>query len=326
MKPILTGCAALAALALTARFAGAFALGSGEGDGVTRLIPTLSVPAAIPSAAAPVTESPRGCARGPQRASEMVVTPGGFLKARPPTNAAHHEFYFTRAMYSDGGRGGFGFRRGGDFLGDGGPAWSIDYPDADRHMMMVARRLSNLDACQWENPVSLADPDLRRFPFLFSLEWGYANLTEAEVEGLRDYLLAGGLLMLDDFWGSAEWANFEYQIRRVLPDANIIDIPRDHLIFRIYYDIDGEIIQVPNAGNGRRVGRGDPGATTSERDGYEPHVRGIFDDAGRLMVVINWNTDLGDALEWAEDESYPLVYSTFAANLFLNTIMYALTH
>jgi hypothetical protein len=255
----------------------------------------------------------------------MGIAQGGFLKPRPNGSTVHNEFYFARAMYSEGGRG-FGFRRGGDWLGDGGPAWSIDYPDADRHMMIVARRLSNLDACEWENPISLADPDLNRYPFLYSLEWGYADLSEAEVAGLRSYLLSGGLMMLDDFWGTAEWANFVRQIRRVLPEYDIVDVPRDHVLFRIYYTIDGEIVQVPNAGNGRAVGMGFPGATTSERDGYEAHVRGIFDDKGRLMVVINWNTDLGDALEWAEDAYYPLKFSTFAAQLVLNTIMYSMTY
>jgi hypothetical protein len=252
------------------------------------------------------------------------MTPGGYLKARPSGPLDARAFTFARAIYSDGGSGGF-FRRGGDFLGDGGPAWSIDYPDADRHMMIVARRLSSIDACEWEYPISLADPDLRRFPFLYSLEWGYASLTEAEVIGLRGYLAAGGLLMIDDFWGSWEWSNFEYQMRRVFPEHTIEEVPRDHIFFRTYYSIEGDILQVPNAGNGRRVGMGVPNARTSEQDGFVAHIRGIFDDRGRLMVVINWNTDLGDALEWAEDPYYPLEFSTFASQIFLNTIVYAMT-
>ncbi len=132
--------------------------------------------------------------------------------------------------------------------------------------------------------------------------------------------------MIDDFWGSAEWANFERQIGRVLPNRPIDDIPRDHLLYRAYYTIEGDILQVPNVGNGRDVGMGIPGAGTWERDGRVPHLRGIFDDQGRVMVAINWNTDLGDALEWAEDSRYPLDYSSFASRLFLNHIIYALTH
>lgn len=259
------------------------------------------------------------CAPGPEWYTEMYDA-GGYPKARRnDVGSGFHQFYFTRAMYND-------FRRFGNYLGDGGPAWSIDYPMADRIMMAVATRLSNLDACPWENPVSLADPDLRRFPFVYTLEWGYADLTEQEVLGLRGFLEAGGLLMVDDFWGRREWANFEYQMRRVLPDRPIVDIPRDHLLFRSYYQIEGDILQVPNVGNGRRVALGIPGARTDEGDGSEtPYIRGIFDDDGRLMVVIYANTDLGDALEWAEDPRYPLMYSRFASELFLNTIIYAMT-
>jgi hypothetical protein len=255
----------------------------------------------------------------------MEVTPQGFFKVPANPSARWTEFTFARAMYSEGG-GFMGFRRGGYGLGDGGPAWSIDYPSADRTMMTVASRLANLDACEWGHPISLADPDVRRFPFLYSLEWGHTRLAEEEVEGLRSYLLAGGLLMIDDFWGTFEWENFEREIGRVLPGHSIVEVPRDHVFFRIYYSIDGEIVQVPGAGNGRAVAAGIPGARTWEQDGYEAHVRGILDERGRLMVVINWNTDLGDALEWAEDPWYPLEYSRFASEIFLNTIIYSMSY
>jgi len=264
------------------------------------------------------------CGPGPERVSDLNFTPERYFKAQPLNAPARHEFYFARAMYTDMRSGFFGGGR--DFLGDGGPTWSIDYPLADRIMTRVATRLSNLDACEWEFPVSLADPDLRHFPFLYSLEWGAASLTDAEVDGLRGYLAAGGFLMIDDFWGSREWANFEREIGRVLPGRAILDVPSDHLLFRIYYDLDGRVIQVPNAGNGRAIAMGQPGARTSEQDGFQAHLRGIFDDNGRLMVAINWNTDLGDALEWAESPFYPLEYSTFASRIFMNTIMYAMTY
>ncbi len=261
-----------------------------------------------------------GCAQGPLRVSDFDLRSEGYLKAPLRAAGSHHEFYFARAMYSEGGRFGmFGF--GGNSLGDGGPGWSIDYPSADRHMMIVARRLSNLDACEWGQPISLADPDLRRFPFVYSLEWGRnAQLSEAEVEGLRSFLAAGGLLMLDDFWGTQEWFNVQDQVTRVLPDRPIVDIPLDHVLFRAHYTIEGPIIQVPGYGGGIR------GYPTSQRDGYDPIVKGVFDDEGRIMIAIYGNTDLGDALEWAEDPWYPLEYSTYASKLFLNTIMYAMTY
>ncbi len=131
------------------------------------------------------------------------------------------------------------------------------------------------------------------------------SLGPEEIEGLRSYLLAGGLLVIDDFWGAYEWQNFEYEIRQVLPEFDIVDLAIDHPIFTTFYEIE-EIIQVPNVGNG--IG----GYRTHERDGYVPVVRGIHDENGRLMVIINWNTDLGDAWEWADDPYYPLKYSTYA--------------
>ena len=261
------------------------------------------------------------CAEGPRVLSDFEAHPDEYLKAPSRGPVTHHEFYFARGMYSEG-LGPLGFFRFGDsWLGDGGPGWSIDYPSADRHMMIVAARLSNLDACEWGQPVSFADPDLRRFPFVYSLEWGRnAELADSEIEGLRGYLAAGGLLMLDDFWGSREWDNTQYQLSRVLPDRAIVDLPRDHVFFRAHYTIDDEIMQVPGFGGGYR------GNPTFQRDGYDPILKAVFDDEGRIMVLIFGNTDLGDALEHAEHPLYPLRFSTYASELFLNTIMYAMTY
>jgi hypothetical protein len=218
------------------------------------------------------------------------------------------EFYFTRAVYT----GPRGFR--------GRAAWSIDYPKADRQFLFIIQRfLKHLHVYEFENPMRLDDPELRRYPFLYALEVGYMDLTEAEVQGLRGYLQAGGFLVIDDFWGTWEWRNFEYQISRVLPDRRIVEIPLDHPIFHQFYDID-EILQVPAVNN---VCQGCP---TYERDGYVPRVFGIFDDDGELMVVINWNTDLGDAWEWSEVPYYPIERSTFAYQLAVNFIIYAMTH
>ncbi len=226
--------------------------------------------------------------------------------SRARDSGGPHDFYFTRAIYS-----GYGYRRMG--------SWAIDFPKADRQFLWGLRRLTNIDAYEAENAVRLTDPGLRSFPFLYALEVGRMSLTEAEVEALRSYLLAGGFLMIDDFWGTYEWQNFEYEIRRVRPEHTIVELPMDHPLFNTFYSID-ELLQVPSV----RIAR--YGGVTWERDGYVPHVRGIFDDAGRLLVVINWNTDLGDAWEWAEDPYYPLPYSTFAYQLAVNTIIYALSH
>ncbi|MDP2959117.1 MAG: DUF4159 domain-containing protein, partial [Longimicrobiales bacterium] len=238
------------------------------------------------------------------------------LRARPAGQPpGHHAFYWTRAMYS-GNRG----RRGGW----GAPSWATDYPKGDRQFMVVLKRLVHLDAYAWENAVSLADPELRRFPLIYAVEVGYMELAPEEVRGLRDFLNAGGMLVVDDFWGTRQWAQFERNMRLVLPGRPIVDLPLNHPLFSSFYDIT-EVMQVPNVGSARRItyfGEGD----TSEQDGYVPYVRAILDDRGEIMVLINWNTDLGDAWEWAEDPMYPLKFSTYAYEMGANMIVYGMSH
>jgi hypothetical protein len=216
-------------------------------------------------------------------------------------------FYFTRGIYTD--------RRGGW----GRPSWSIDYPKADLQFLTVLRRLTNLDAYNSDHAVALDDPELRRHPFVYMLEVGSMSLTPGEVTGLRDYLLAGGFVFIDDFWGTRQWQNFEWQMRQVLPEHPIVDLSLDHPIFSSLYRI-REIVQVPSVGNWRRYRQ------THEQDGYVPHVRAIFDHDGRLMMMINWNTDIGDAWEWAEQPDYPLEFSTFAYQMGANAIVHAMSH
>jgi hypothetical protein len=225
-------------------------------------------------------------------------------------HAAQYAFVFTRGAYSSWSRRGWG---------RGGGSWSTDWPKSDCQFNVVFRRLTNLHAYPAENAVTLDDPNLRRFPFLYMLEVGRMSLQPEEVKGLRDYVMAGGFVMFDDFWGTQEWENFEEQMRIVFPEYPIEDIPLDHQLFHSFYDID-EILQVPNINNGCG------GWGTSERDGYVPQVRGIFNEKRRLMAVINWNTDLGDAWEWAEQACYPVKYSHYAFQVGVNTIIYAMSH
>ena len=217
-----------------------------------------------------------------------------------------HEFYFTRAAYS-----GYRFR---NFL-----SWQVDFPKADRQFMMGVTRLTNVDSYAYENPVRLTDPNLNRYPFLYAVEVGYMSLTEPEVMGLRRYLQSGGFMVADDFWGTIEWENFESEMQRVLPAHRLVDVPLDHPIFHCFYDVT-ELVQVPN------VAQGINGGPTWEKDGYNVGFRGIFDDKGRLMVVANWNTDIGDAWEWAENPYYPLKFSTHAYRMGVNFIVYAMSH
>lgn len=247
----------------------------------------------VPEGASPGARTPLAGARQPASSPQ-------------PAGERPRAFYFARAQYA----GSHEWRRG---------AWATDFPKADRQFITVAQRLlPTLDIYPADHTVRFDDPSLRRFPFVYAVEVSYMSLTEPEVAGLRDYLQAGGFLFVDDFWGSAEWASFEGQIRRVLPDRPIVDLPTDHPVFHTYYDI-ARIYQVPAIDNICRRGR------TAERDGFEPAVRGIFDAAGRLVVLISWNSDLGDAWEWAEQPCYPLEFSTYAFQLGINAIVYAMS-
>lgn len=235
---------------------------------------------------------------------------GGLQEAAWPEP---REFFFTRVAYNGFGRRGF-FGGGG-----GGSRWATDYPKADLQFLVVLKRLVNIDAYDLENAVRLDDPAIRLYPFLYALEVGSMALSQPEITGLRAHLESGGFLMIDDFWGTRQWAQFEYQMSQLLPGRPIQDIPADHPIFNTVYKID-EVLQVP------ALGRGIYGRPTYEQDGYVPTVSGIFDDSGRLMVIINWNTDLGDAWEHAENPYYPVEFSTYAFQVGVNTIIYGMSH
>ncbi len=285
----------------------------------------VAVSLTLVSASSHLAVSPEGStdpsAEDAHAASERARFFGPGPATTAPQELPHHpalrEYYFSRVAYTGYSRG---WARG---FGRGGQSWATDYPKADQiFLSFIDRLLSNLDAYEWQHPVLLDDPDLRRFPYLYALEVGYMNLTPAEIEGLRGFLLAGGFLVIDDFWGANQWANFEYQIEQVLPGYAIVDLTLDHAIFSTFYEIT-ELLQVPNRGNGINSIYG---GSTTECYGCLPQVKGIYDEDGRLMVVINFNTDLGDAWEWADDPYYPLKFSTYAYEMGVNMIVYAMSH
>jgi hypothetical protein len=145
-------------------------------------------------------------------------------------------------------------------------------------------------------------------------------LKEAEVPILREFLLRGGALTFDDFHGPIEWANVERELKRVFPDRKIIDLPPDHPIFSCFYKMDG-FPQTPGLGSFLQ-GR------TWEKGGFIATLRAIEDDSGRAMVLINWNTDMGDGWEWSNATDYPgyVKYTAQAYRMEINEIIYALTH
>jgi hypothetical protein len=217
------------------------------------------------------------------------------------------EFFFTRLAYA-----GSGGRRGRR------QSWMTDYPEAEYHLLQGLTRLTRADIGERGRMVSLGDDKLMSYPWLYAVEVGHWYLSDEEAARLREYLLRGGFLIVDDFWGTYEWAVFLESMRRVFPDRPIVEIDEDNEILHVLYDLD-ERIQIP----GRQyIWSG----VTWQRDGYVPHWRGIYDEKGRLMVAINFNMDLGDAWEHADDPAYPERMTTLAYRFAVNYVIYAMTH
>jgi hypothetical protein len=218
------------------------------------------------------------------------------------------EFQFVRLAYNSD-TGGFGRLE----------RWLTDWPEAEGFLIGGLKRLTRIDVADEGTYFSIMDDRLYDHPWLYAVEVGYWYLNDAEAARLRDYLLRGGFLMVDDFHGGAQWAGFVDSMRRVFPDRPIVDIPLDDPIFHVVYDLN-EPIQIPGI---RMMYTGN---TWEEADDKEPHWRGIYDDRGRLMVVINHNMDLGDAWEHADIPEYALQYTLRAYEYTIDYIVYAMTH
>jgi hypothetical protein len=219
----------------------------------------------------------------------------------PPKN----EYTFARLVYT----GGWGWRYG---------SWTTDTPKADINLAAGIKRLTNLDVRDTPFYIPLTSKEIFKYPFLYAVEVGYLQLSPEEADILREYLARGGFFVVDDFHGTIEWANFEEQIRKVLPNCKIEEIPVTHPVFHCFFDID-ELFQIPGV---QYLYSGH----TYEKDGYVAHFRGIFDDNGRLIVMINFNSDLGDAWEWADSPYYAERYTSTAYRLGINYIVYSMTH
>lgn len=232
------------------------------------------------------------------------------------------EWVFGRLMYPNHPNAMFGkFRRGGGRAHwlEGGTSWTQDYPRADRHFSQALRRLTRIQTRSVEQPVNLDDgDDVYNWPFMVGGEMGDWLLTDQQVVKLRDYLLRGGFLFLDDFWGEEEWDRFVYSMKRVFPDRPIVEIANEDQVFHSVYDLD-ERYQIPGQWALR-------GSMRWRSEGTVAYWRGIYDDKGRLMVIICFNSDVGDGWEWADEPRYPEKFSALAIRLGVNSVVYAMTH
>jgi hypothetical protein len=206
--------------------------------------------------------------------------------------------------------------------------WTIDYPRSDRHLLEGVRRLTRIDTRSVEQVVDLdGTDDVYNWPMMYAVEVGHWALPDDQAAQLRDFLLRGGFLMVDDFHGDepyhgvySEWQVFVDSMHKVFPDRLIEDLDNANPIFHTIYDLDDRF-QV--AGwqwyrSGRTYEAGETGKTA--------HWRGIVDDKGRVMVAICHNMDLGDAWEWSDDPRYPEKWASLAYRIAMNYFIYDLTH
>ena len=227
-------------------------------------------------------------------------------------------FNFCRIMFSPNSDGD-------------GAYWYVDYPRADINLSirlseLTRTRISRSASGEPNNVVlHLTDDLLFQCPFIMMTEVGTTYFSPQEAERLREYLLKGGFLWADDFWGTRAWQVWAGEIGKALPPSEypIVDVPLTHPLFHQQFDVK-RVIQIPSIGMWRVLGGG-----TSERgtDSAVPEARAIFDKQGRMMVFITHNTDFGDAFE--EEASDPQYFYTFSVEGYqtgINVLLYALTH
>ena len=217
--------------------------------------------------------------------------------------------------------GGRRWRFGAGDWREGGTSWTQDYPRADRHFAMAMRRLTRVHVRSVEQPVNLDDgDDVFNWPWLVAGEMGDWLLTDDQAAKLRDFLLRGGFLMLDDFWGPQEYARFNESMSRVFPDREVVEIDNKDPIFHTVYDLDDRYQILGQWALGGR------GGMSYRVAGTVAQWKGIYDDHGHLMVVMSFNSDIGDSWEWADDPRYPEKFSALGMRIGVNDVVYSMTH
>jgi hypothetical protein len=232
------------------------------------------------------------------------------------------DFRWIRGVYSNHS-GTFSYRRRGGW-------WDTDYPDSDENFLRGVQRYTNVDT----NPanheyIALTDPKLFENIFLY-MNWKRVPIGSSlsgpdfkpdEIEALREFMFRGGFVLVDDFWGPPHLDDMFVEMGKIFPDREIIQLDTSHEIFHTFFDID-ELAQVP----GRMVTWDYGGFMNLNDPSYPPEVYAVLDDSGRVMMVANYNTDLGDGWEHTFYEGYPTKYTNEAYKIGINFLIYAFSH
>ncbi len=256
-----------------------------------------------------VPEDPRHAGRG-----QFMDFPSWPLSKNLPNDV----FTFARLRYNSAYGYGWG-RRGG--------RWLTDYPDADLNFSYRLQQLTSLEVNPKGVVVDIDAEQLRHYPFIYMIEPGNIHLTDDEARILREYLMNGGFLMVDDFWGYQEWDTFHIALKQIFPERDFEELGLDHPIFSIVFQLKVKP-QIPSVGHAM-AGRAQGITHEWNKPGSEDvHYRAVFDDKRRMMMMICHNTDLGDG--WEEEGTDPWYFREFSEKyaypLGINILFYALTH
>lgn len=237
-------------------------------------------------------------------------------------------FTFARAIFKVGPNTAPGYGRGRRL------GWWVDFPDADLNLSYRLQQMTSMRTDPDGRTLKLTNPDLHNYPFLLMEHPGYMTLSDAEVLGLRKYLLAGGVLAVIDFWNTREWEGFARQIEHVLPDRKWTELTMDHPLFHCVFDLKGPMqrLQVPTMQFWNRNHNPDNPSEPLQIDRGEGSdkmsVRAIYDDKGHMMVLAFHNSDITDG--WEREGEQPDYFAVFSERvsypLGVNLIFYLMTH
>lgn len=244
-------------------------------------------------------------------------------EAPRPNFPVQAEFHFIRVEYTDlpeyHRRWSYASRNGS---GEGW--WIVDWPDADDHFSTGVERLTRVNTGA---PLHfrLTDDRLFEYPWIYATQTGWWGLTDAETKRLREYLLRGGFIVVDDFWGEEQWEVFRETMNRVLPGRAISDISETDPVMHVLYDINEKDRTFIPGTRHLRIGA-DGSVRVYQPEGTSPAWRAIYDDQDRMVVAVNFNTDVGDAWEYADSPLYPEPMTALAYRYGINYLVYAMTH
>jgi hypothetical protein len=250
----------------------------------------------------------------PRAAAESEPPPMWDLDRELPEDV----FTFVRIQYSSG-YGSGRWSRGG---------WTTDWPDAELNLSYRLQQLTAMKVHPNGKVLELTDPNLFNFPFIYIVEPGALQFSEEEVAILRRYLLNGGFLMVDDFWGENEYENLYVEMKRVFPEREPVELPMDHGVFNAVFPLKftKNQMQVPNFRTGEESQY--TGITWERSDARDVHIKGIFDDKGRMMAILCHNTDNGDG--WEREGEYHYYFKEFSEKkaypFMINILFYCMTH